>query len=410
MSPPAVRPRINPPQQRDLSKNSAASEGRTGSKYLRTKSSSRRPVEILDDDDEFFPTRKAKRSSSQPTKKTTIEVQIPPYRQVGSAIGYQGSSNKETSLPKHKIWGNDDSKAPAEVSGYQGTANKVPTLSKNKMRGKSDSQPSAEISGYQSTSNQEPSRPRNKIWGNGDSQPPAEVSGYQGTSSREPSLPKNRLWGNSDPQPPEEASGYQGTTKKEFSRPKIRTGTSGNSQPPAEPTRFEKYFPLAQNRTPTDNPNGTYSAHPLRGGDQKMANSGLGTEIRSSVTCSSVSGANDEDSVEEEIVTAAAQATLNNIRPIRTVPRPNILYEGHREPADGESSDEESEELESEESEASNVEPKDSKPRHAGFPPVEELPDWFPENIKQMYQVDRHGGALSYRASSFSLSNVTSNK
>ncbi|CZR69857.1 uncharacterized protein PAC_19757 [Phialocephala subalpina] len=42
---------------------------------------------------------------------------------------------------------------------------------------------------------------------------------------------------------------------------------------------------------------------------------------------------------------------------------------------------------------AEEVQPK----RHIGFPPPEELPSWFPENIKAIYQVDRHGGALSFK-------------
>jgi len=35
--------------------------------------------------------------------------------------------------------------------------------------------------------------------------------------------------------------------------------------------------------------------------------------------------------------------------------------------------------------------------RHVGFPPPEELPRWFPENIKDIYLVDRHGGSLSFK-------------
>jgi hypothetical protein len=105
------------------------------------------------------------------------------------------------------------------------------------------------------------------------------------------------------------------------------------------------------------------------------------------------------DSAEEEIVTAGARHALNNSPPRRTAPRPNVTFETHRLPGE-ESSDSESE---SEESEVSSVQPQDTRPRHVGFPPVEELPDWFPENIKQMYRVDRHGGALSYKVSRPSL-------
>lgn len=105
-----------------------------------------------------------------------------------------------------------------------------------------------------------------------------------------------------------------------------------------------------------------------------------------------------DGSAEEEIVTAGARRTLDNLPPRRTAPRPNVTFETHRLPGE-ESSEEESSdsESESEESEVPSVQPQDTGPRHVGFPPVEELPDWFPENIKQMYRVDRHGGALSYK-------------
>lgn len=46
-------------------------------------------------------------------------------------------------------------------------------------------------------------------------------------------------------------------------------------------------------------------------------------------------------------------------------------------------------------------EPKSCKPhRPVGFPPLDELPRWFPEDIKAIYQVDRHGGALSFKVCS----------
>lgn len=113
-------------------------------------------------------------------------------------------------------------------------------------------------------------------------------------------------------------------------------------------------------------------------------------------------GSADDDSAEEEIVTAGARATLNHSEQRHVAPRPNITYETHRLPGEV-SSEEGSSESESEESEVPSVQP-DAKPRHVGFPPVEELPLWFPENIKQMYRVDRHGGALSYNASPSLLS------
>jgi hypothetical protein len=134
----------------------------------------------------------------------------------------------------------------------------------------------------------------------------------------------------------------------------------------------------------------------------------LRDKVGSSHTSSSISGADDEDSAEEEIVTAGAQATLNNPQQARPAPRLNVYYEGHREPGGENSSEEESVESESEESdEEPSVE--GTKPRHIGFPPVEELPEWFPENIKEMYRVDRHGGSLSYKESSLSIPILTSN-
>jgi hypothetical protein len=110
-----------------------------------------------------------------------------------------------------------------------------------------------------------------------------------------------------------------------------------------------------------------------------------------------------DGSAEEEIVTAGARRALNDSPP--PAPRPNVVtFETHRLPGE-ESSEEESSDSESvsEGSEVPSVQPQDTGPRHVGFPPVEELPDWFPENIKQIYRVDRHGGALSYKVSRPSL-------
>lgn len=100
-------------------------------------------------------------------------------------------------------------------------------------------------------------------------------------------------------------------------------------------------------------------------------------------------------------MTAGARATLNNAPAWPTVAtRPNISFETHHLPGDPSSEDEWLEsESDSEQSEMPSEQSQDAKPRHVGFPPVEELPDWFPENIKQIYRVDRHGGALSYKVS-----------
>jgi hypothetical protein len=118
-----------------------------------------------------------------------------------------------------------------------------------------------------------------------------------------------------------------------------------------------------------------------------------------------------DDSAEEEIVTVGARATLEVSPPHRTAfadAIPNVRFETHLMP--GEVPSEEESESESEEVEGPNLEPHDDKPRHVGFPPVEELPSWFPENIKHMYGVDRHGGALSYKASSSSPSRIRTNR
>jgi hypothetical protein len=112
-----------------------------------------------------------------------------------------------------------------------------------------------------------------------------------------------------------------------------------------------------------------------------------------------------DGSAEEEIVTAGARRALNDSPRPRTAARPNVVtFETHRLPGE-ESSEEESSDSESvsEESEVPSAQPQDTGPRHVGFPPVEELPDWFPENIKQIYRVDRHGGALSYKVGRPSL-------
>lgn len=127
-------------------------------------------------------------------------------------------------------------------------------------------------------------------------------------------------------------------------------------------------------------------------------------KFSSPITKTVIEDSEGDDSAEEEIVTAGARATLNNSPPPRrSVPtRPNISFETSHLPGNTFSEEEFSEsELESqlEQSEIPSVQPQDAKPRHTGFPPVEELPDWFPENIKEMYRVDRHGGALSYKAS-----------
>jgi hypothetical protein len=131
-------------------------------------------------------------------------------------------------------------------------------------------------------------------------------------------------------------------------------------------------------------------------------------EVNSPRASSSINEADYESSVEEEIVTAGARAKLNSSQPDLRAPIPYIYYEGHEDSGGEDSSKEESLESQSEGSELELVE--DTKPRQIGFPLVEELPDWFPENINQIYRVDRHGGSLSYKARCSQLSNIIANR
>ncbi|KAI9050255.1 hypothetical protein LZ554_005423 [Drepanopeziza brunnea f. sp. 'monogermtubi'] len=98
----------------------------------------------------------------------------------------------------------------------------------------------------------------------------------------------------------------------------------------------------------------------------------------------------DGSDVEETIITPAA-ASMS--RRLRFAPREH-LQAWPRE----EVTDEDQEELNGAEPDNSDGEQVFPEPMtHPGFPPAEELPKWFPENIKNIYQVDRHGGALSFK-------------
>ncbi|CAL3968319.1 unnamed protein product [Diplocarpon coronariae] len=90
---------------------------------------------------------------------------------------------------------------------------------------------------------------------------------------------------------------------------------------------------------------------------------------------------------EETIVTAGAQATLS--RPSRTPLKSHLLANSNAQAK--ESDDEEPEDSDGEQENTS--EPV----RHVGFPSPDELPKWFPKSIKKMYEVDRHGGALTFK-------------
>jgi hypothetical protein len=108
------------------------------------------------------------------------------------------------------------------------------------------------------------------------------------------------------------------------------------------------------------------------------------------------------DSAEEEIITAGARCTLNKSRPRLTSPSSNVTCQIHQLREEVRSEEESADlGLESEQSKAPRVKLQDSKPIQIGVQSVEELPDWFPENINEIYRVDRHGGALSYKAKRF---------
>ncbi|KAH6706592.1 hypothetical protein BKA61DRAFT_141061 [Leptodontidium sp. MPI-SDFR-AT-0119] len=124
---------------------------------------------------------------------------------------------------------------------------------------------------------------------------------------------------------------------------------------------------------------------PERGTDDDMVMQKVSTAILDS----------DEDgSIEETIITQGAQATLSRgSRPL--VPKRHLQAIDLSADPD-ESNDEELISLG--ESDPRGRDPEQIKPkRHAGFPAPEDLPGWFPTNIKQIYRVDRHGGALSFK-------------
>jgi hypothetical protein len=107
-----------------------------GSKYVRTSSGDQ--VVRLDDvhdpiEDDAIVTgvRHIKGNTSQPVRKSNLEVQILTPRQAESITGYQGTSHREPSRSKGKIWGNGTARqAPEEdkMSKY------FPTAQKNQQR------------------------------------------------------------------------------------------------------------------------------------------------------------------------------------------------------------------------------------------------------------------------------------
>jgi hypothetical protein len=130
-------------------------------------------------------------------------------------------------------------------------------------------------------------------------------------------------------------------------------------------------------------------------------------DISSSSTSSESEESDDsedggESSAEEEIITEGARLQLSSSPLDRLSTNHVIKAPGEREDSstDNDESTADEEEDDSDAETESESEPEASKPvRPAGFPPSEELPSWFPENIKQIYRTDRHGGALKYSVS-----------
>ncbi|KAJ5040223.1 uncharacterized protein L3040_005885 [Drepanopeziza brunnea f. sp. 'multigermtubi'] len=97
----------------------------------------------------------------------------------------------------------------------------------------------------------------------------------------------------------------------------------------------------------------------------------------------------DGSDVEETIITPAAASLSRRLK---------FAPGEHLQAFPREVTDEDHEELNGAEFDDSDGEQVVPEPTtHPGFPPAEELPKWFPENIKNIYQVDRHGGALSFK-------------
>jgi hypothetical protein len=113
----------------------------------------------------------------------------------------------------------------------------------------------------------------------------------------------------------------------------------------------------------------------------------------------------EESSAEEEIITEGARIQLSS-SPLDRLST-NRVIKAPREHEDSPTdNDESTADDEEDEKEGSDVEtelesePEVSKPvRQVGFPQAEELPSWFPESIRQIYRIDRHGGALKYSVS-----------
>jgi len=124
----------------------------------------------------------------------------------------------------------------------------------------------------------------------------------------------------------------------------------------------------------------------------------------------------EESSAEEEIITEGARIQLSS-SPLDRLSTNHVikaLTEHEDSPTDNDEPTTDDEEEDSDVETESESEPEVSKSvRQVGFPPPEELPSWFPENIKQIYRIDRHGGALKYSVSApspFSVQYLTTSR
>jgi hypothetical protein len=70
---------------------------------------------ISEDDAAITSVRHIKKNAPQSAGKVTLEVQIPALHRAESTTGYQGTSNRQLSRPKNKMWANSDSQLPAET-------------------------------------------------------------------------------------------------------------------------------------------------------------------------------------------------------------------------------------------------------------------------------------------------------
>lgn len=112
--------------------------------------------------------------------------------------------------------------------------------------------------------------------------------------------------------------------------------------------------------------------------------------------------AEEEVSADEELISAGAKATLGNTR--------RRLFQEYRDETMQEREEiqelEEEMDLEQSSDDASEPDIESVQRGQPGFPAPDGLPSWFPKNIKRIYKVDRHGGALRLKASISSHPNL----